>query len=269
MKAKFIVLAPYELNILTTIIDSILLNLASFIIIGDKKKIRLLCLKYNLNYNLLQIYDEIGDINICLKLEELINEKSIDYVLVGDVQKDLVMQVLAKTHQNVLTNFYLLSVNNKLSFGLSYLENSIDFENEALAILESKMFLNKLGLLPNKIVLINDNRQTYNKDYELTKMYLQRLGVNDKIYTHYGLMDLINIGRFSKELDSFSLVYLPNKSYLEILLHQQNIDLKTCQIALTNKHHMLLATGNTSKDILFSIFLFNKFTKQNAFVNAI
>lgn len=273
MRNKFIVLAPYELNLLNAIMDSIFLNLGQFLIVGDKKRLMLLCLKYNLNFQLLNIYDEVGDINICIKAQQLIEKDSINYIIAGNVNKDIALKILKSNNNKPLSNFYLFNFSEyKWVFGLCYLNERLDFESKGNTIKEARELLNGLGVETDEVAIIYDQEDvSVSQTIELTKMYLiQKLNFEAKIYTHYKISDLLDLNKNINYFKNIRLIFTTNYSLIEALKYSHyKIDLKTTQIVLSNKRKMIMIGNENSDDILFTLFLLNKLSKENKYINVI
>lgn len=266
MKPKILVLAPYELKILTALTDANLLNLASFIIVGDKNRIIMLCLKHNINYNLFEIYNEIGDFNICLKAEKIISENNIKYIITNNISKEIVKFMIDNLDDKILSNIFITSlpfVNHLLFYCYSEFPN-IDFDDCSIALYETYKLMNELKINKTNIAIIEKDRTNNKKmEVDLIKMYWkEKLQLNHNIYTGVSLSEIFD-RRSSVNVynNLINLILLLEGNEINSFLYALNTynNIKATHISLTNKFKIIDSSSIiNSDDILFSIFLINK-----------
>lgn len=270
MKPIIIVLAPYELKVLAAITDANLLNLASFILVGDKNKIIMLCLKHNINYHLFDIYDEVGDFNVCFKAEELMLDYSIDYIITGNISKEVIKFMIANLNDKILSNTYITSlpfVNHLLFYCYTEFPH-LDFDDCGIALYETYKLMNDLEINKTNIAIIEkDHSHNKKMETELIKMYWKdKLRLSNNIYTGVSMSEIFDRKSQVNVYNNFiNLILLRECNEINSFIHALNTfnNIKASNISITNKYKIVDTIGFVSSDdILFSIFLFNKLIRN-------
>lgn len=269
MKPKFLVLAPYELNTISAIVDAILLNLGMFIIVGDKNRIIMMCLQHNINYNLFEIHNEIGDVNICIKAEKIIRENDINYVINGNIIDELLKRFFLYLEDKLLSNLVITNFNSLNQFMFFCFPDVLcyDFDDYALAIYHGYNFMLNLRIRNFNVAIFDDDTTVSKKvETELIKQYLtQKLHLDCQLYDYVSFRKTFSKDTPFTKNEKINLVLLKSIYAYKMLFDflDSNGSYKISKVSIFNNY--LLITSDkmmSSDDILFSIFLVNKVFKQ-------
>ena len=245
---KILVICPYEEYMLKAIIQTQVIDIAKFIIIGSRKRIIEKCYLKDINYQLLNIIDIDNELEICFKANEILNQDDVLGVIFGNFPASFQKNIIKLDNDisiiDVPKAAHLLIVPRYVN------DEFISFDEKKQAILTCKELLAKYNIEYFKIGFVT-GKKTCTLDIEKSIIKL------DKELSNYKI-DIITIDQIFS--DKYNVLIFNNTDaaniFIETVLMLEKS--KYANIKKASKHYVIDACEMQYRNLFFSIFMVSK-----------
>lgn len=271
---KVLVIMPYQTQILRALDDAIHLKLGTFILVGSKNRILELCFKENVQTENFKINDFRDPIEVVAFCKDLLSKEKIDFIVFGDLPSFYQSKILDMKDVNDIGNidiidlpflkhFIFVSNNSK------YL--NVDFDDKKRAIVQGEIFMKSLNIKKINVALITN----MNNKIDILEANIIKMILKDNDFDNINIFDSFNIVTlFSKENSvnifnsHINLIIMRNYEASKIFVETLSVftNAKIANILVSEKYYAIDANQKEQNNILFSLMLINKLSKNESVV---
>lgn len=245
---KLLAICPYEEKILKAIVKTNVADLASYTIIGSRKKIVETCYLNNICYHLLTIKDITNDFDICDAANSLLKEEHFNGILFGSIPEQFKKNIV--TIDSDITLAILPLAHHLLVIPKFLNDDFVTIEDKKQAILSAIDMLKQYNISYIKIGLITGtNKTTLNIEKNVMKM-------DEKLKEL--MIDIVTVEEiFPSE---YNVLVFNNNDVANIFLATISMfdKCKQGKIKKASNHYVIDANELTYINLYYSVFLLNK-----------
>lgn len=265
---KTLVINPYSEKLLNSLKEAYLLNLGSFILVGDKINIIEKCYKCNIESKIFTIFNITDDFEIIEFSLNLIKTNKIDNIIFGDFPVKYQYKILNLDNEKYksidiidipfLKHFLFISLYTK--------KNVIDYSIKMDAIIQAEKLMGILGIKQVNVALVNyyntkvDFLENSVIDISLKKNGYKNIKIYDAfdIYTLFSFEAKVNIYTTKINLLIFNN-YETTQIYLDTLKTFTSV--KTASIMIGDLYGIDTRKIKNNQDLIFALSILKKMSE--------
>ncbi|MFY9422285.1 MAG: hypothetical protein GX482_01940 [Acholeplasmataceae bacterium] len=270
---RILAMMPYQKNLLSALAEAAAFGTGMFLLVGDKKRIVETCYVNNIDHRRFEILNFPLDIEAVEHAKMLIDEKRIDYLLVGEVPEIYVLNVFGMRNPLAIGSIDVIDIPALRKFLFISNKNRnfyVDFEDKKEAILQARPVLKGLGIKKVSVALLtNTNNNNEVLESNIVKMLVMDGDIAD--VEILGIQDFGSFLRAGKHFNLFNsgatLLILKNHEIARVFLNTLSAftNSKIASFSVYNQHLVLDAKVLDSKEnILFSLLILEKLNSIKA-----
>jgi len=269
MNVAFIM--PYEVDVLKTIENAAHINLGSFILIGDKKKIIENCFKENIDFKSFIIYDYPNELEAIDFGNNIIRAGRCDYIAFKGIPSSYFSRIMDLKGEMQIGTIEVIDL--PLLHHYLFLSNysqrlTTDFEEKKQAIIQAEALIKALNIKKiNAAIIGNLHGKT-----DLLEMNIIRMLLKDDKCNNIDILDSYTLANlFSHDYPNniynahINLLIMRNYEATRIFIDSLRIfsEAKIASIIVGGHRYAIdLNVAKNSNDVLFSLLILNKITNS-------
>lgn len=262
---------PHEISVLKTLDSAFRMNLGSFVLIGDKKRIMENCFKHNIDYSRFAIYDcpdELEAIDFCY---EHLRKGKCDYVAFGKIPPSYFNRIMNIKEEGQIGSVDVIdlpSLRHYLFISNSSRRLNVDFDDKKKAIIQAEGLIKTLNIKKiNAAMITNLNTKT-----DVLEMNIIRMLLKDDKFHDINICESCTLAAlFSANapnniyLNNINLLIMRNYEAARIFIDTLRVftEAKIASILIGGNNYAIdLSETKGGADILFSLLVLNKINKE-------
>lgn len=265
---KTLVINPYSEKILNTLKEAHLLNLGSFILVGDKINIIEKCYKCNIESKIFTIFNITDDFEIIEFALNLIKNKKIDKIIFVDFPVKYQYKIL-NTDDDKFKNIDIIDIpflKHFLFISSFSKKNVIDYSIKMDAIIQANELMKLLGIKQVNVALVN----YYNTKVDLLETSVIDINLKKHGYKNikiYDAFDIYNLFLFDTKVNIFTAKinllifnnYETTQIYLDTLKAFTSV--KIASVMLGDVFGIDTRKIRNNQDLIFTLSILKKMEK--------